>query len=98
MFCVYNGRAFDEESHNSLVLVSDQDKCQILLHIWWRGKCFRCMSKDAGERSKFTEIKKGQSQNWLELWTEQKQNPHLLVKTNPIHFEEKYKTNTKTFK
>lgn len=43
------------------------------------------MSKDAGERLEYTEIKKGQSQNWLELWTEQKQNPLSLVKTNPIH-------------
>lgn len=49
------------------------------------------MSKDAGERLEYTEIKKGESQNWLELWTEQKQNPLSLVKTNPIHFEENYK-------
>lgn len=47
------------------------------------------MSKDAGERLEYTELKKGESRNCLESWTEQNQNPHLLVKTNPIHFEEK---------
>lgn len=47
------------------------------------------MSKDAEETSEYIEIKKRQSQSWLELQTEQKQNPpHLLVKTNPVYLEE----------
>lgn len=48
------------------------------------------MPKDEGQKPEYTGIKKGQSQTWQELWTEQKKTPPRFgqgwdLEQTPLH-------------